>query len=271
MLAVLERDERNNQRMLITCNQQRSVLHGVDDSGSTSRVYTAYGQSDEVHGPLACLGFNGEQPDPITGHYLLGNYRVYNPVLMRFHSPDNLSPFAAGGLNSYAYCKGDPINFSDPTGHSPSLIEKIVKAIFEKPKLVEFLEHEIKRGNLVLAPVGAISDTAMPIASTHQWTARTGVKNISNTPLGKKRGAQLTEGKISAKKSRVENPINHNNGETGNLYTQPIIEYKFDLGPGASIPRASGPTRSLNYPNEVNSIQFNRAIDVINNNIRTTY
>lgn len=56
--------------------------------------------------------------DSATGHYLLGNgYRAYNPVLMRFNRPDNLNPFGEGGLNAYAYCAGDPVNRSDPTGH----------------------------------------------------------------------------------------------------------------------------------------------------------
>lgn len=64
-------------------------------------------------------GFNGELPDPLTGHYLLGHgYRAYNPVLMRFNSPDNLSPFDEGGINAYAYCRGDPVNRSDPDGHA---------------------------------------------------------------------------------------------------------------------------------------------------------
>jgi RHS repeat-associated protein len=71
-----------------------------------------------VNGLMRVLGFNGEHPEPGTGHYLLGKgYRAFNPVLMRFHSPDSLSPFGAGGLNPYAYCLGDPINRRDPTGH----------------------------------------------------------------------------------------------------------------------------------------------------------
>ncbi|WP_144142566.1 RHS repeat-associated core domain-containing protein [Paraburkholderia sp. BCC1884] len=63
-------------------------------------------------------GFMGERLDPVTNLYHLGDgYRVYNPRLMRFVSPDALSPFGAGGLNAYAYCAGDPVNRADPSGH----------------------------------------------------------------------------------------------------------------------------------------------------------
>jgi len=72
------------------------------------------------------LRFNGQRKEYASGHYLLGNgYRAFNPVLMRFHSPDSLSPMGAGGLNCYAYCAGDPINNVDPTGH-------MLKSIFNR-------------------------------------------------------------------------------------------------------------------------------------------
>lgn len=68
--------------------------------------------------PVGRSGFNGEFCDPLTGHYLLGNgYRAFNPVLMRFNSPDDLSPFGRGGTNAYAYCHADPVNRVDVDGH----------------------------------------------------------------------------------------------------------------------------------------------------------
>lgn len=77
--------------------------------------YSAYGyRANATDGRLA---FNGERHDPFTLCYHLGNgYRAYNPALMRFQSPDRLSPFERGGLNCYAYCMGDPINRRDPSG-----------------------------------------------------------------------------------------------------------------------------------------------------------
>lgn len=81
-------------------------------------IYSPYGYSRSLDNVGALVGFNGELPEAITGHYLLGNgHRTYNPVLMRFNSPDSLSPFAKGGINAYAYCSGDPVNWQDPTGH----------------------------------------------------------------------------------------------------------------------------------------------------------
>ncbi|KOC89756.1 RHS repeat-associated core domain-containing protein [Winslowiella iniecta] len=64
------------------------------------------------------LAFNGERSDAVSHAFHSGNgYRAYPPALMRFHCPDSWSPFAAGGINPYAWCAGDPINRSDPSGH----------------------------------------------------------------------------------------------------------------------------------------------------------
>ena len=79
--------------------------------------YTAYG-ARAGHLTAICLGFNGESFDPILGGYALGlGYRMYSPSLMRFLSPDTLSPFGKGGHHTYAYCNNDPVNHVDRTGH----------------------------------------------------------------------------------------------------------------------------------------------------------
>ncbi len=103
---------------LLATDQQRSVLNALDSTRPNPIAYSPYGHRPAENGLLSLLGFNGERPDPVTGHYHLGNgYRQFNPVLMRFNSPDSWSPFGKGGVNAYAYCKGDPRNHNDSTGH----------------------------------------------------------------------------------------------------------------------------------------------------------
>ncbi|CAM3923707.1 hypothetical protein CCOS865_04264 [Pseudomonas reidholzensis] len=91
------------------------TLQGVNRT--TPLNYTAFGFSPRSAVGCPLLGFTGQLHDRATNLYILGNgRRAYSPILMRFHSPDRLSPFGKGGINTYAYCGGDPINFSDPSG-----------------------------------------------------------------------------------------------------------------------------------------------------------
>ena len=113
---------------LLATDLQTSVLRGVSPAISQPQSYDPYGHRPTTNGLLSLLGFNGERPDAITGHYLLGQgYRAYNPLLMRFNSPDNLSPFDEGGINSYTYCSNDPINKIDPSGHSWKWLLKLLR------------------------------------------------------------------------------------------------------------------------------------------------
>ena len=67
---------------------------------------------------ISALGFNGKYLDDTLDNYHLGNgYRAYNPTIMQFTAPDDMSPFGKGGVNPYVYVSCDPINNTDPTGH----------------------------------------------------------------------------------------------------------------------------------------------------------
>ncbi|KAI6091211.1 hypothetical protein F4821DRAFT_281153 [Hypoxylon rubiginosum] len=105
------------QTQLWASDSHQSVLSWIDTQKPTEinqQAYTPYG----FNGGSSSIGFNGQWRDPVTGWYHLGNgYRVYNPVLMRFHSPDQWSPFTSREVNAYGYCLGDPINRIDPSGH----------------------------------------------------------------------------------------------------------------------------------------------------------
>lgn len=112
-------EQHKEETLLLGTDQKHSVMAVCRDT-LKDQVYTPYGQGrphDDTK-PQAGKGYNGERRDPVTGTTHLGNgYRAYNPTLMRFHCPDSLSPFGAGGLNPYTYCGGDPVNHADPSGH----------------------------------------------------------------------------------------------------------------------------------------------------------
>ncbi|WP_223462699.1 MULTISPECIES: RHS repeat-associated core domain-containing protein [unclassified Pseudomonas] len=130
LLAVQSFDGAECNSQLLVTNQQRSVLRMDGPGGVVRQVYAPYGHRRVESGPGSLLGFTGEAVDPATGHYLLGNgHRAFNPVLMRFNSPDRLSPFGRGGLNAYAYCLGDPVNFSDPTGRFADIARLITSLL----------------------------------------------------------------------------------------------------------------------------------------------
>jgi RHS repeat-associated protein len=96
---------------------QKSVLAELYRSGPKHFAYSPYGLQSGLGRVETHLGFNGQFKEGATGWYHLGNgHRVYNPVLMRFHSPDRLSPFGKGGINQYAYCGGSPVSRVDPSG-----------------------------------------------------------------------------------------------------------------------------------------------------------
>lgn len=166
---------RNNHQALAQLDPTGTSLLATDLSGSTislvkprhpvsNVVYSPYGYSRSLDSAGALVGFNGELPEAITGHYLLGNgHRAYNPILMRFNSPDSMSPFAKGGINAYAYCSGDPVNKQDPTGRFfnkwlkmllrvPPAIAATESAGVVAPGLFEQAQEVVKLGYKALVP-----------------------------------------------------------------------------------------------------------------------
>ncbi|MEV8327093.1 RHS repeat-associated core domain-containing protein [Kitasatospora sp. NPDC056731] len=108
---------RTDDTRLLGTDAQRTVLLATGSKTPEEYAYTPYGDQPPKAG-ASVLGYTGERTDPDTGWLHLGNgYRPYHPGLMRFTAPDSLSPFGPGGINPYAYCAGDPINHTDPTGH----------------------------------------------------------------------------------------------------------------------------------------------------------
>ncbi|CAM3439769.1 hypothetical protein BZK31_12375 [Pseudomonas floridensis] len=119
LLALACQPVNDTHSDLLATDRANSVSHSVNAQTHQAFSYTPYGSS-ATERPSGMPAFTGLITDPVTGHYLLGNgTRAFNPVLRRFNSPDPFSPFGEGGLNAYAYCQGDPVNYTDPSGRFP--------------------------------------------------------------------------------------------------------------------------------------------------------
>ena len=108
-------------------NLQGDVIAIYDTVGNLQAkyAYDAWGNCtivDSTNSDIAQtnpIRYRGYYYDRETRLYYL-NARYYNPEWRRFISPDDaayLDPETPNGLNLYAYCNNDPVNYVDPSGH----------------------------------------------------------------------------------------------------------------------------------------------------------
>ena len=119
---------RQTESLTLVCDHLGSIVL----RNARTHQYTPYGYDHQADPATSRLGFTGQLHESALRGYLLGNgYRCFNPVLMRFNSPDSFSPFDAGGANAYAYCGNDPLNNDDSSGH------------FRKPRGLDNAPHSV--------------------------------------------------------------------------------------------------------------------------------
>ena len=135
---------------LLQTDLQYSALATMLRDGPRIIAFTVYGASPIIAaGPST--GFDGIVRESCLKGYLLGNgYRVYSPALMRFYSADQMSPFGRGGVNAYAYCQGDPVNYRDDSGRGPSKIARKISPIeFQQNFLTSHAKDLTRRINIL--------------------------------------------------------------------------------------------------------------------------
>ncbi|MQT55320.1 MULTISPECIES: RHS repeat-associated core domain-containing protein [unclassified Pseudomonas] len=205
---------------LLATDQQTSVLNGVSPEGALhAQAYSPFGHHP-IGTSLNGAGFNGERPEPLTGHYLLGQgYRAFNPVLMRFNSPDSWSPFGDGGINAYAYCT-DPIMEIDPTGHAGiwGAVKGLLKltglrktSVKKIPRVVSNLKSESINPGLKANQLYADSDIYNTVSYTTSATSRPSIsssriKQIQARPLP----SLPSESSLSSNYSSLANSVSDN-------------------------------------------------------------
>ncbi|WP_259640298.1 RHS repeat-associated core domain-containing protein [Pseudomonas syringae group genomosp. 3] len=165
--------------LLLLTDANQSVLGECQQDQLRTAVYSAYGERYSDDALRSTAGFNGEVRETANGWYLLGNgYRAYNPSLMRFHSPDFLSPFAEGGVNPYTYCLGNPIALRDPTGHDASSQSGRLRRPDE-----DALPMQQSGGSNIMAWVGVAVGVAFTVAGVSATIASFGAATPLTAPL----------------------------------------------------------------------------------------
>jgi len=110
-------------------NAQDDIIGLIDDSGNlvVTYVYDSWGKLVSINGTLKdTVGvknpyrYRGYRYDNETGLYYLQS-RYYNPEWGRVVNTDSIIGQFGEPLshNLYAYCRNNPVNFSDPTGFIP--------------------------------------------------------------------------------------------------------------------------------------------------------
>ena len=95
------------------------------DSWGNCTIKTLVANNFSSYNPIR---YRGYYYDRETGLYYL-NSRYYNPQWRRFISPDDtsyLDPETPNGLNLYAYCNNDPVNYADPSGHLAAWVMALI-------------------------------------------------------------------------------------------------------------------------------------------------
>ncbi len=110
-------------------------LSGHNGDPEQTVTYGPFGEQLSTSGSSPnMLGYTGRELDSETGLYYY-RARYYDPEIGRFLNEDPLG-FEAG-INFYAYCSNNPINFNDPDGLDPAKLNQYAQQLLNNKNLTD--------------------------------------------------------------------------------------------------------------------------------------
>ena len=125
-------------------DEQGSTIFITGQNGEVKNryAYDAFGNTvDKEEQILNRYQYTGQQFDQITQQYYL-RARFYNPAIARFTQEDE---YHGDGLNLYAYCANNPVDYYDPGGYSCDEIKNPVKHKLPYQPLSKAQRKEIQK------------------------------------------------------------------------------------------------------------------------------
>ena len=117
--------------------------------------YTPYGEQTTTGENIFNKKYTGQTEDHKT-ELIYYNARYYDPQIGRFITPDSIIPDMANSqsLNRYMYVLGNPINYSDPTGHLSvkSAVKKVTNTVTNAAKIA---------GNMIKSGAKSIKNSVL--------------------------------------------------------------------------------------------------------------
>ncbi|MBI5877540.1 MAG: RHS repeat-associated core domain-containing protein [Chloroflexi bacterium] len=166
-----------------------SVSLTTDGAGAvvSEQKFTAWGVVRAANGAMPTdVGYTGQRADASTGLMFYGA-RYYDSYLNRFISADSIVPGAGNpqALNRYSYVLGNPLKYTDPSGHCPGALAMTqCEGYYGIRSLGPFV-----KGGFAAAGAAALTVAATEAIGSNIDEARTnGAKGYGKAPDSQTRG-----------------------------------------------------------------------------------
>ena len=186
----ISRENENGNSLYYLYNGHADVVAMTDEESNVVNTYDydVYGvlkEADEkgVNNPVR---YAGEYYDEDSGLYYLRS-RYYDPGLMRFINEDTYKGDVKDplSLNLYTYCKGNPISYTDPSGHLvwwiPAVIGGIAGGIYSYVKTGKVQLSYVAQGSMLGMCIYGIGTAAYGTYKFYRMSSTTSTAEIAAT------------------------------------------------------------------------------------------